>query len=243
MVKFQVSVILCRVSEFIVRAQGLKETPEEQEPGFPRGHCASQVFLCFGDQFCFTVPVKNLLSPLLSTLLRLACARSVNAQPMDSSRTPGSHECWHQLAAAQEVEAISLPLAQGLSRSPRLLASALVAQGSWVQIPGADLHTAHQLCCGNIPHTEQRKIGTAVGSGTTFLKQKGEDWHQMSAQGQASSRKKTPKISSLFLFFQGCLILSLTRKLLCTKYIVFINHVMMLLLCKVISHVTSVNGF
>ena len=50
-------------------------------------------------------------------------------------------------------------------------------------------------CCGGIPHTKQRQIGTDVRSWRIFLKQKGEDWQQMLAQGQSSSAKnqKTKK--------------------------------------------------
>ena len=31
-------------------------------------------------------------------------------------------------------------------------------------------------CCGGVPHTKQRKIGSDVSSVTMFLKQKEEDW-------------------------------------------------------------------
>ena len=71
--------------------------------------------------------------------------------------------------------------------------STLVAQGSQVQIRGVDLHTAHQAMLCSIPHTKQRKTGTAVSSATILLKQKEEDWQQMLAQGQSSSSKKKEK--------------------------------------------------
>ena len=41
------------------------------------------------------------------------------------------------------------------------------------------------------PHIKQRKIGTNVGSGTVFLKQREEDWQWMLAQGQSSSHTHT----------------------------------------------------
>ena len=50
--------------------------------------------------------------------------------------------------------------------------SASAAQGSQVWIPGVDLHDVCQPCCGSIPHTKQRKIGTDVSSGPIFLKKK-----------------------------------------------------------------------
>ena len=38
------------------------------------------------------------------------------------------------------------------------MCSASVAEGSPVQILGADLCTAHQAICGSIPHTKNREI-------------------------------------------------------------------------------------
>ena len=49
-------------------------------------------------------------------------------------------------------------------------------------------------CCGSIPHTNQRKIGTDVAPGTIFLRQKQEDWQWMLVQGQSSSPKKREQI-------------------------------------------------
>src|SRR3712207_8551795 len=34
-------------------------------------------------------------------------------------------------------------------------------------------------CCGGVPQTKWRKVGTDVTSGTILLKQKEEDWQQM----------------------------------------------------------------
>ena len=50
--------------------------------------------------------------------------------------------------------------------------SALVALGSQVWIPGADLAQLIKPCCGSVPHTKQRKIGTDVSSGPIFLTKK-----------------------------------------------------------------------
>ena len=65
--------------------------------------------------------------------------------------------------------------------------SALVAQGSQVQIPGTDPGPLVRPCCSSIPFTKQRKTGTDVSSVTIFLKQKEGDWQQILAQGQSSS--------------------------------------------------------
>ena len=61
-------------------------------------------------------------------------------------------------------------------RKVKFMCSILVAQGSWVQIPGMDYTPLIKLCCGGIPHTKWRKIDTDVSSGRIFLKQKEKDW-------------------------------------------------------------------
>ena len=73
------------------------------------------------------------------------------------------------------------------------LRSALVPQGSRVQIPGMDLHTTHQVMLWQHPtYKKWRKIGTDVSSGLIFLKQKKEkeDWQWRLAKGKFSSPKK-----------------------------------------------------
>ena len=62
--------------------------------------------------------------------------------------------------------------------------------GSWVQIPGADLHHSISQALAATHIQKQRKIGIDVTSGPIFLKQKEEDWQWMLAQGQSSSPKK-----------------------------------------------------
>ena len=49
-------------------------------------------------------------------------------------------------------------------------------------------------CCGGIPHTKYKKIGTDLISATIFLKEKEEDWQKMLAQGQSSLPKNKKKI-------------------------------------------------
>ena len=45
--------------------------------------------------------------------------------------------------------------------------------GSWVWIPGMDIHTPLvKPCCGGDPRTKWRRIGTDVSSGLLFLKPK-----------------------------------------------------------------------
>ena len=56
--------------------------------------------------------------------------------------------------------------------------SASVAQGSWVWIPGTDVTPLVKPCCGSVPHEIE------------------EDWEQMLAQGQSSSKTKTIIISA-----------------------------------------------
>ena len=67
--------------------------------------------------------------------------------------------------------------------------SASVAWGSLVYIPGMDGSTyctsSHVVVASYI-----QKRGTDVSSVTLFLKQKEEDWQQISAQGQSSSQEK-----------------------------------------------------
>ena len=51
--------------------------------------------------------------------------------------------------------------------------SALTAWGSWVLIPGADLHTAGQAMLWRHPtYKRWRKIDTDISSGTIFLTKK-----------------------------------------------------------------------
>ena len=61
--------------------------------------------------------------------------------------------------------------------------SASVAQGSQVRIPLTDLAPLLKPCCGDIPHKEEEDVSSVA----IFLKQKEEDWQQMSAQDQSSS--------------------------------------------------------
>ena len=67
---------------------------------------------------------------------------------------------------------------------------ALAAQGSQFRILGTDLASLarHAVMAPNI---KQRKTGTDVTSATIFLKQQEEDWQQILAQGQSSSKKKS----------------------------------------------------
>ena len=83
-----------------------------------------------------------------------------------------------------------------------------VAPGSLARILGMDLSTLIiGPCCGCIPHTKLRKIGTDVISGAVFLKQKKkgeEDWQQMLAQGQTLShihKKRDTRIISKIVYF------------------------------------------
>ena len=46
-------------------------------------------------------------------------------------------------------------------------------------------------CCGSVPHTKWRMIGTDVSSGTIFLRQKEENWQWILVWGQSSSPCKT----------------------------------------------------
>ena len=62
--------------------------------------------------------------------------------------------------------------------------SALVAWGSWVWIPGADLHIAHQAMLWQCP---------------TYKVE--EDWHQMLAQGLTSSPKKKKERKKKSMYF------------------------------------------
>ena len=61
--------------------------------------------------------------------------------------------------------------------------SALVAWGLQARSLGI------KACYGGILHTKWRRIGTDVNSATIFLKQEEEDWQQMLAQGQSSSKE------------------------------------------------------
>ena len=45
--------------------------------------------------------------------------------------------------------------------------------GSWVWIPGMDLHHL-KPCCSGIPRIKQRRIGTDVNSRLIFLSKKGK---------------------------------------------------------------------
>ena len=85
----------------------------------------------------------------------------------------------------------------------KFMRSASVAQGSPVQIPGTDLHTAGKPCCGRHP---------------TYKVE--EDGHGCNAQGQSSSAKRwglVVDISSGLIFLKKrkatwCLALSNTSK-------------------------------
>ena len=67
--------------------------------------------------------------------------------------------------------------------------STLAAWGSQIRIPGADLHIAYQAMLWQHPTYKIEDTVSDVSSATIFLKQKEEDWQQMSAQGQCSSPK------------------------------------------------------
>ena len=66
--------------------------------------------------------------------------------------------------------------------------SALAAWGWQVQIPGVDLHAAHQALLWQHPTYKVEEDGHKCYSGPLFLKQKEEDWLQMLAQGQLLKR-------------------------------------------------------
>ena len=83
----------------------------------------------------------------------------------------------------------------------KLMCSTSEALGSWVWIQAQSYTQLIKPCCGGIPHTKQRKIGTDVSSGTISLKHKEEDWQWMLAQCQPSS-PKTP----LSMTYTPCLI-------------------------------------
>ena len=72
---------------------------------------------------------------------------------------------------------------------------ALATWGLWVQIPGTDVHMAHQAMLWWCPiYKKWRKTGVNVSSEPIFPKQKEEDRQQMLAQSQSSSHPHT-KIS------------------------------------------------
>ena len=61
--------------------------------------------------------------------------------------------------------------------------SASLAEGSPVQILGADLALLIKPCCGRHPTYMYRKMGTDVKLRANLPEQKEEDWQQMLAQG------------------------------------------------------------
>ena len=66
--------------------------------------------------------------------------------------------------------------------------SASVAWGSQVQISGMDLHTTrhHAVAASHIQNRGRLAQMLAQGQSSISLKQKEEDWQQMSVQGQSS---------------------------------------------------------
>ena len=66
---------------------------------------------------------------------------------------------------------------------------ALAARVLQIWIPGADLALLSKPCWA-ASHIKWRKIDRDVSSVSVFLKEKEEDWQQMLAQGQPSSKKK-----------------------------------------------------